>query len=274
MKSRESYCRSARSTPGRYWRHCVNPVFPRPACCRLPARTQTSKIRISDTGTTVVYTAGIDHLHRLWSLTTYHMQSLRDNPACAAEEFKVPYRTFPTPACPSSLTIPGSRLTIPVESSPPYAVSGGGNPGAGSATAGFRVEPGTTNTRPAPAGLKPGPAVGILREQGVNGHVEMAAAFERAGFECLDINMNDLQSGSASLAVLAGLVACGGFSYGDVLGAGGGWAKSILYNDRLRDEFEQFFKPRRQLRPGCLQRLPDVVPAAQHHSRRRSLAGF
>ena len=83
--------------------------------------------------------------------------------------------------------------------------------------------------------------MGILREQGVNGHVEMAAAFERAGFDCIDINMNDLITRSASLDRLAGLVACGGFSYGDVLGAGGGWAKSILYNDHLRDEFERFF---------------------------------
>ena len=114
------------------------------------------------------------------------------------------------------------------------------------------------------------PAVGILREQGVNGHVEMAAAFDRAGFDCIDINMNDLLSGSESLAGLAGLVACGGFSYGDVLGAGGGWAKSILYNDRLRDEFERFFNRADSFGlgvcNGCqmLARLRSIIPGAGH----------
>ena len=183
----------------------------------------------------VVYTAGINQLHRLWSLTTYHMQALRDNPACAGEEFE----------CLQDLTDPGLSLA------PAFQID--------------RSAPHVNTTRP---------SVGILREQGVNGHVEMAAAFERAGFDCIDINMNDLITRSASLDKLAGLVACGGFSYGDVLGAGGGWAKSILYNDHLRDEFEQFLQARRQLCPGRLQRLPDAVPAAQYHTRRRPLAGF
>ena len=150
-----------------------------------------------------VYTAAINQLHRLWSLTTYHMQALRDNPACADEEFE----------CLQDLTDPGLSLAST-----------------------FQID------RPAPYVNTAKPGVGILREQGVNGHVEMAAAFERAGFDCIDINMNDLITRSASLDRLAGLVACGGFSYGDVLGAGGGWAKSILYNDHLRDEFERFFK--------------------------------
>ena len=241
-----------------------------PETCLLPvARPNTAnKIHIRHQDQEV-YSAGIDHLHRLWSLTTYHMQSLRDNPACAAEEFKV-IQDLSDPGLSVKLNHSGQPPHHSRESSPPYAVNGGGNPGAGSATAGFRVEPGTTNTRPAPAGLKPGPAVGILREQGVNGHVEMAAAFDRAGFDCIDINMNDLLSGSASLAGLAGLVACGGFSYGDVLGAGGGWAKSILYNDRLRDEFEQFFKRADSFGlgvcNGCqmLSRLRSIIPGAGH----------
>jgi phosphoribosylformylglycinamidine synthase len=80
-----------------------------------------------------------------------------------------------------------------------------------------------------------------LREQGVNGHVEMAAAFERAGFSPYDVHMSDLQTGRVHLADFKGFAACGGFSYGDVLGAGQGWAKSVLFNSRLRDEFSDFF---------------------------------
>jgi phosphoribosylformylglycinamidine synthase len=85
------------------------------------------------------------------------------------------------------------------------------------------------------------PRIAILREQGVNGHVEMAAAFERAGFAPFDVHMSDLQSGRVHLADFKGFAACGGFSYGDVLGAGQGWAKSVLFNTRLRDEFSAFF---------------------------------
>ena len=179
----------------------------------------------------VVYTAGINQLHRLWSLTTYHMQALRDNPACAGEEFE----------CLQDLTDPGLSLAPA-----------------------FQID------RPAPYVNTARPSVGILREQGVNGHVEMAAAFERAGFDCIDINMNDLITRSASLDKLAGLVACGGFSYGDVLGAGGGWAKSILYNDHLRDEFERFFNRADSfvlgVCNGCqmLARLRSIIPGASH----------
>ncbi|MBK6906823.1 MAG: phosphoribosylformylglycinamidine synthase [Rhodocyclaceae bacterium] len=93
----------------------------------------------------------------------------------------------------------------------------------------------------APAVVGTRPRMAILREQGVNGHVEMAAAFDRAGFQSVDLHMSDLQSGHVHLADFKGLVACGGFSYGDVLGAGQGWAKSILFNSRLADEFADFF---------------------------------
>jgi phosphoribosylformylglycinamidine synthase len=85
------------------------------------------------------------------------------------------------------------------------------------------------------------PRVAILREQGVNGQVEMAAGFTRAGFDAFDVHMSDIAAGRHSLASFAGIVACGGFSYGDVLGAGEGWAKSILFNARLRDAFAAFF---------------------------------
>jgi phosphoribosylformylglycinamidine synthase len=85
------------------------------------------------------------------------------------------------------------------------------------------------------------PKMAILREQGVNGQVEMAASFDRAGFATFDVHMSDVIAGRVSLADFAGFVACGGFSYGDVLGAGEGWAKSILFNARARDEFAAFF---------------------------------
>src|SRR5690606_34750761 len=85
------------------------------------------------------------------------------------------------------------------------------------------------------------PKVAILREQGVNGQIEMAAAFDRAGFEAIDVHMSDIIAGRIGLREFRGVVACGGFSYGDVLGAGEGWAKSILFNARARDEFEAFF---------------------------------
>jgi phosphoribosylformylglycinamidine synthase len=107
----------------------------------------------------------------------------------------------------------------------------------------------------------------------VNGQVEMAAAFDRAGFTAVDVHMNDLRSGAARLSDFSGLVACGGFSYGDVLGAGGGWAKSILFNDALRAQFEGFFH-----RPdtfalgvcnGCqmLSQLQSLIPGAEHWPR-------
>ncbi|MDO9178455.1 MAG: phosphoribosylformylglycinamidine synthase [Agitococcus sp.] len=113
------------------------------------------------------------------------------------------------------------------------------------------------------------PRVAILREQGVNGHIEMAAAFDKAGFTSVDVHMSDILSGRVSLKTFQGLVACGGFSYGDVLGAGGGWAKSVLFNTRARAEFADFFA-----RPetfslgvcnGCqmLSQLKDLIPGAE-----------
>ena len=85
------------------------------------------------------------------------------------------------------------------------------------------------------------PKIAILREQGVNGQIEMAAAFTRAGFDAYDVHMSDLMAGRVHLADFKMLAACGGFSYGDVLGAGEGWAKSILFHPALRDQFAAFF---------------------------------
>jgi phosphoribosylformylglycinamidine synthase len=112
--------------------------------------------------------------------------------------------------------------------------------------------------------------VAILREQGVNGQVEMAAAFTRAGFDAVDVHMSDLVSGRVKLDDFRGLAACGGFSYGDVLGAGRGWAASILYNDRLRAQFEAFFADPTKFAlgvcNGCqmMSQLKDIIPGAQH----------
>jgi phosphoribosylformylglycinamidine synthase len=121
------------------------------------------------------------------------------------------------------------------------------------------------------AGIRP--AIAILREQGVNGHLEMAAAFDRAGFRAVDVTMSDLVSGAAKLSNYRGLVACGGFSFGDVLGAGEGWAKSILYNNALRDQFEAWFSREEVFSlgvcNGCqmMSALKDIIPGAAHWPR-------
>lgn len=114
------------------------------------------------------------------------------------------------------------------------------------------------------------PKVAILREQGVNGHVEMAAAFDRVGFNAIDVHMNDLLIGNANLADFYGLAACGGFSYGDVLGAGGGWAKSILLDSKLRQQFVDFFARKNTFSlgvcNGCqmLATIKDLIPGANN----------
>ena len=117
------------------------------------------------------------------------------------------------------------------------------------------------------------PRMAILREQGVNGHVEMAAAFDKVGFNTVDVHMSDLLAGRISLDEFEGLVACGGFSYGDVMGAGGGWAKSVLFNPKLRDQFEQFFNRDETFSlgicNGCqmLSQLAPLIPGADNWPR-------
>ena len=151
----------------------------------------------------LIVTEDVSKLHRLWSETSYHMQTLRDNPECALQE----YDRWLDQDDPGLFV--DSRFEVQ-QSSPVV----------------------TTGSKP---------CVAILREQGVNGQLEMAAAFQRAGFQCFDVHMNDIINGDVTLDSFQGMAACGGFSYGDVLGAGGGWAKSILYNERARDEFQAFF---------------------------------
>jgi phosphoribosylformylglycinamidine synthase len=144
-------------------------------------------------------------LQRAWSEVSYRMQRLRDNPACAQGEFD--------------------------------RILDADDPGL---TVALRFDPGQDVAAPSIArGTRP--QVAILREQGVNGHVEMAAAFDCAGFDAVDVHMSDILAGRVGLAGFKGIAACGGFSYGDVLGAGEGWAKSILFNRRARSEFESFF---------------------------------
>ncbi|MEJ2643648.1 MAG: phosphoribosylformylglycinamidine synthase [Gammaproteobacteria bacterium] len=144
-------------------------------------------------------------LQRAWAHTSYAMQALRDNPDCARQEFDG-LLDARAPGLNASLT-----FDVDDDVAAPFIARGAR------------------------------PAVAILREQGVNGQVEMAAAFHRAGFQCHDVHMSDILSGRVSLEGFAGLAACGGFSYGDVLGAGQGWAKSILFNSRARDQFAAFF---------------------------------
>lgn len=117
------------------------------------------------------------------------------------------------------------------------------------------------------------PSVAILREQGVNSHYEMAAVFDRAGFNAIDVHMSDLISGRRNLNDFNAMVACGGFSYGDVLGAGGGWAKSILFNPMLRDQFSKFFANPNTLAlgvcNGCqmVSNLAEIIPGTENWPR-------
>ena len=171
-------------------------------------------------------------LQRTWSETSYRMAALRDNTECAWEEFSDIKSS--DPGLSASLTYdPAEDIAAPYINK----------------------------------GVKP--AVAILREQGVNSHVEMAAAFSRAGFNAVDVHMSDLLAGRQVLSDFAGVVACGGFSYGDVLGAGEGWAKTVLFNEQVRDQFQRFFH-----RPdsfslgvcnGCqmLSNLKTLIPGAE-----------
>jgi phosphoribosylformylglycinamidine synthase len=117
------------------------------------------------------------------------------------------------------------------------------------------------------------PRVAVLREQGVNGQLEMAAVLDRAGFEAHDVHMSDLLGGARTLEGFSGLIACGGFSYGDVLGAGGGWARSILFHERMREEFGRFFRRSDTFSLGVCNGcqmfalLRELIPGAHHWPR-------
>jgi phosphoribosylformylglycinamidine synthase len=173
-------------------------------------------------------------LRQLWSETSWRMQRLRDNPQCADEEFER-LADADDPGLSARLTFdPGEDIAAPY-------VSRGARP-----------------------------RLAVLREQGVNSQTEMAAAFLRAGFEPHDVHMTDVLRGRVSLAEFRGLIACGGFSYGDVLGAGQGWAKSILFNARARDEFAAFFARRETFAlgvcNGCqmFSALRELIPGTEH----------
>jgi phosphoribosylformylglycinamidine synthase len=176
-------------------------------------------------------------LRQYWSRVSYEMQKLRDTSRCAEEEF----------AAKCDANDPGlsPRLTFdPAQDvAAPYIGRGAK------------------------------PRVAVLREQGVNSQLEMAAAFTRAGFTAVDVHMSDIIAGRVSLKDFAGLMACGGFSYGDVLGAGGGWAKSILFNERAREAFAAFFARADSfglgICNGCqmMAQLKDIIPGAEHFPR-------
>ncbi|WP_339906572.1 phosphoribosylformylglycinamidine synthase, partial [Pseudomonas guineae] len=188
--------------------------------------------------------AGQRHLlQRQWAQTSYQIQRLRDNVDCADQEFD--------------------------------GLLEEDNPGL-SVKLGFDV-----NQDISAPYIRKGvrPQIAVLREQGVNGQVEMAAAFDRAGFNAIDVHMSDILSGRVSLDAFKGLVACGGFSYGDVLGAGEGWAKSVLFNSRARDGFQAFFERNDSFAlgvcNGCqmMSNLHELIPGTEfwpHFVRNRS----
>ena len=170
----------------------------------IGAPNATDQLRLRFAGE-IVFAASRSELRRLWSETSYRLQALRDHPECAREAFDA--------ACDPA--DPGLNVKLsfdPAEDVAAPFIIGGAQP-----------------------------RIAILREQGVNGQVEMAAAFDWAGFAAVDVHMSDILAGRMALGDFHGVAACGGFSYGDVLGAGEGWAKSILFNPRARDEFAAFF---------------------------------
>jgi phosphoribosylformylglycinamidine synthase len=199
---------------------------------RIGVVTKANEFLIKKDGT--VFNDTRINLHRMWSETTYHMQSLRDHPLCAQQEYDRILNDADAGI--------HAQLSFDINDNiaAPYINSG------------------------------KRPNMAILREQGVNGQTEMAAAFDRAGFNSIDVHMSDVIAGRVSLKDFTGLVACGGFSYGDVLGAGEGWAKSILFNNRARDEFSAFFNRGDSFAlgvcNGCqmMSNLHSIIPGADH----------
>ncbi|ENM3848865.1 phosphoribosylformylglycinamidine synthase [Vibrio cholerae] len=203
------------------------------ACAHVIGEVEASDRLLITCGEEVLIERSRTELRTIWAEMTHKMQALRDNSACADQEF----------AAKQDNRDPGLnvKLTYDVQAdvAAPYIAKG---------------------VRPKMA---------ILREQGVNSHVEMAAAFDRAGFDAVDVHMSDILTGQTVLDAYQGLVACGGFSYGDVLGAGEGWAKSILFNAQAREQFEQFFQRKDTFSlgvcNGCqmLSNLRDLIPGAE-----------
>jgi len=185
-----------------------------------------------------VFSASLHDLHQVWDAVSWKIARERDNPACADAEHTAAGDPID----------PGLSLLLPLP------LGEGRDEGS---------------SLPNPAILLTRPKVAILREQGVNSHVEMAYAFTEAGFEAFDVHMTDLQTGRADLADFTGIVACGGFSYGDTLGAGIGWARSITFNPRLSAQFQRFFARGDTFALGVCNgcqmfaELADIIPGAE-----------
>jgi len=202
-------------------------------CVAIGEPVRSHHIRIARDGVTLFDESRIE-LHRAWSRTTHAMQRLRDHPEAADEEYERILDASDPGLAPRLAFDPAEDIAAP------YVIRGAR------------------------------PRVAILREQGVNGHIEMAAAFDRAGFAAFDVHMTDLIAGRTSLEGFKGIVAGGGFSYGDVLGAGEGWAKSILFNPSARDAFAAFFARNDSFAlgvcNGCqmMGNLTELVPGTAH----------
>ncbi|MCC5452624.1 phosphoribosylformylglycinamidine synthase [Rheinheimera sp. UJ51] len=199
----------------------------------LGAVSASDEFVITQQGKTV-FSDSRSRLRRIWAETTYQMQALRDNPAGAEQEM----------AAKADQQDPGLNVKLSFDANVDVA---------------------------APFILKgAAPKIAILREQGVNSQQEMAAAFNRAGFNAVDVHMSDILAGRVKLADFNGLAACGGFSYGDVLGAGEGWAKSILFNAQAREQFQAFFERQSTFAlgvcNGCqmMSNLKSLIPGAEH----------
>ncbi len=193
----------------------------------------TDELRVVRAAKPVLAEKRVD-LQRAWSETSHLIQSLRDNPVTAKQEYDR-ILDLKDPGLNAKLTFdPANNIAAPFIA---------------------------TNVKP---------KIAILREQGVNGQLEMAHAFTKAGFTAIDVHMSDIIAGRISLNDFKGFAACGGFSYGDVLGAGEGWAKSILFNQRARDEFEAFFQRKDSFAlgvcNGCqmMSNLHEIIPGADN----------
>ncbi len=193
--------------------------------------------------TKAVFSAELQDLHQVWDSVSWKITQQRDNPACADQEH----------AAAGDPLDPGLHVVL----------------GSNQATAHVQQGPAAPEIIASPALMLARPKVAILREQGVNSHVEMAYAFTQAGFEAFDVHMTDLQTGRAQLADFSGVVACGGFSYGDTLGAGIGWARSITFNPALSAQFQAFFARTDTFGLGVCNgcqmfaELADIIPGAE-----------
>ncbi len=207
------------------------------ALVELGQATPEPQVHVRWRGKTVI-DRGTAALKRAWSATSFHMSALRDNPEAAEQAYRAT-TDFSDPQ------LAGSRASFDVSAS----------------IAAPMIQTGAR------------PRIAILREQGVNGEIEMAAAFTAAGFDAVDVHMADLIAGRETLRDMKGLIACGGFSFGDVLGAGSGWAHAIRYNARARDAMSAFFHRDDTFGlgvcNGCqmLSQLADLIPGAEHWPR-------